>query len=302
MKFIRNYFNFNSIEVKGIRFWMIVFFIFSFIYLLVGKLLKRKDQIKSNEYILKAQEYTINTVFDTSKVKEDPIFRSESINYLKDKKISFFNPNFISKQDWIEIGLSEKQANVIMNYKSMGGVFKSKDDLKKMYVINDYIYNKIEPYLVFESSRVDEPVSTIKETIPVTHKITIDINNASKEDWMKLNGIGDKLSDRIILFKDKLGGFYSINQIKEVYGLSEETFNNIKPNLVFNNSTVRKISINHADYSELSSHPYIKGKLAGEIINYRKKNGTIKSKLDLINSKLMSESDVEKLNPYIDYK
>lgn len=302
MKFIRNYFNFNSIEVKGIRFWMIVFFIFSFIYLLIGKLLERKDQIKSNEYILKAQEYTINTVFDTSKVKEDPIFRSESINYLKDKKISFFNPNFISKQDWIEIGLSEKQANVIMNYKSMGGVFKSKDDLKKMYVINDYIYNKIEPYLVFESSRVNEPVSTIKETIPVTHKITIDINNASKEDWMKLNGIGDKLSDRIILFKDKLGGFYSIDQIKEVYGLSEETFNNIKPNLVFNNSTVQKISINHADYSELSSHPYIKGKLAGEIINYRKKNGTIKSKLDLINSKLMSESDVEKLNPYIDYK
>ena len=101
--------------------------------------------------------------------------------------------------------------------------------------------------------------------------LKININTASAGELKKLKGIGNKLSQRIVKYRDKLGGFYSVEQIKEVYGIRPETFKQIEPH-IFCEGTVRKININTASFKELVRHPYLKYEDVKAIFKFRDKN------------------------------
>jgi len=105
----------------------------------------------------------------------------------------------------------------------------------------------------------------------------IDVNDADTSIFMALRGIGSKLANRIISFREKLGGFYSIDQISEIYNLPDSTFQKIKPFLRTGTQPVKKININSADAATLRTHPYIRWNLANAIVQYRSQHGEYKS-------------------------
>ncbi|MDM1297797.1 helix-hairpin-helix domain-containing protein [Empedobacter falsenii] len=160
------------------------------------------------------------------------------------KKIEYvkFNPNSYSENDWQKIGFSSKQAASILKYKNiLGGQFKSKEQLKKCYMISDDKYAEMEPYIDLpenvvykaEQPKVEQPKTEEKVVEKIEIKEKFNPNNLSHEDWMK-RGFTEKQANTILNFKRSLGGsFKDAKTLKRCYGISEEKFKEIEPYLVF---------------------------------------------------------------------
>lgn len=103
------------------------------------------------------------------------------------------------------------------------------------------------------------------------YDFTIEVNTATSEDYEKLYGIGKVYAERIIIFRNKLGGFYSINQIKDVFGIEDSAFQKFKKNLIIKPVKPKKININTATFEELTANPYFFSTVAKQIIGYRSK-------------------------------
>ena len=127
----------------------------------------------------------------------------------------------------------------------------------------------------------------------------IDINTADTTEWKKLYGIGSKLSQRIINFRTKLGGFATVDQVGETFGLPDSTFQAIKPKLMVKSSSIKQINLNNATLDELKAHPYIKYAIANAIVQYRNEHGQFKSVADLQKLGAVDELLLRKIAPYL---
>ena len=174
--------------------------------------------------------------------------------------------------------------------------------MEKIYTLSTQDYKRLEPYIQIlqgerkQSRKVDSSFTKNDNTA----NIIIDINNASKDDWMKLYGIGQVLSSRIINFREKLGGFYSIDQVAETYGIKDSVFQSFKSQLELS-PILSKIQINTANKKELASHPYINFKQAQIISNYRDHHGDFNNWEDFMRIKAFDIKQKEKLKPYLSF-
>jgi competence ComEA-like helix-hairpin-helix protein len=146
----------------------------------------------------------------------------------------------------------------------------------------------------------DKKAESEKQTFSNEPKYTVvDINTADTSAFIALPGIGNKLALRIVNFRDKLGGFYSIDQIGETYGLPDSVFRKIKPFLKFETNLVKKFNINTATKDEMKSHPYIKWNLANAIVEYRNQHGNFSSLEDLKKVSLITTEVFDKIKFYL---
>jgi competence protein ComEA len=213
-------------------------------------------------------------------------------NYSTSVSLFYFDPNTLDKAGWQKLGLKNKTIHTIQNYLSKGGHFYKPDDLKKIYGLSPDDYFRLESYIKTETSNSkDKPVEYVKkENEPRLFSYTpIDINSADTTAFISLPGIGGRLAARIVNFRDKLGGFYSINQIGETYGLPDSAFQKIKQYLKLENISVKKININTATVGELKTHPYIKYSIANPIVSYRNEHGPFLKLEDI--KKVMAVTD-----------
>jgi competence ComEA-like helix-hairpin-helix protein len=122
---------------------------------------------------------------------------------------------------------------------------------------------------------------------------------ADTSAFIALPGIGSKLANRIINFRDRLGGFYTIDQVAETFALPDSTFQKVKPGLVLTTATVKKININTATADEMKLHPYIRYNLAAAIVQYRTQHGNFQSVADIKKIMMVTEEIYNKLAPYL---
>ncbi|MBL0145686.1 MAG: helix-hairpin-helix domain-containing protein [Chitinophagaceae bacterium] len=127
----------------------------------------------------------------------------------------------------------------------------------------------------------------------------IDINSADTTAFIALPGIGSKLAQRITAFRDKLGGFYKIEQVAETFGLPDSTFQKIKPRLSVNSSAIKKYNINTATVDEMKTHPYIRYNIANAIIQYRNQHGNFSNVADVKKIMIIDETIFAKISPYL---
>lgn len=209
-----------------------------------------------------------------------------------------FNPNNLPSEDWQRLGFSEKQANVIKNYESKGGKFRSKEDVKKMFCISEKDYNRIEPFINIPATKPDFPEKEKRkfERPP----LLVDIGTADSLELDKLRGIGPGFARRISIYRDKLGGFTNKEQLLEVWGLSDSLYQTLLPNIFLKDSTnIRKVNLNTADFNTLRIHPYIGYQLAGVVLNYRKQHKGFHSIDEIKKIPLVNEELYRKLAPYL---
>ena len=219
-------------------------------------------------------------------------------------KLFDFDPNTLSADGWKKLGIREKTITTIQNYLRKGGHFNSADDLKKIYGIRNDEFARLGPYIQIRTkSRADTSWSNAQ--FPRPSKIhnakysLVEINSADTVALIALPGIGSKLATRIINFRDKLGGFYSIDQVSETFGLADSTFQKIKPWLKLENVSVKKININAATKVDLKSHPYLKWTLANAVVEYRNQHGKFSSVEDLKKIGAITEEIFGKIRPYL---
>ncbi len=127
----------------------------------------------------------------------------------------------------------------------------------------------------------------------------LEVNSASADDFKQLKGIGDVLSKRLVKYRDKLGGFYDVNQILEVYGISDSIFDQFKNQLKADPKMLKKIKINQEEAEKLKEHPYISYKLARQIVNYREKIKPFETVEEVRNLYAINDSIYNKIFPYL---
>jgi DNA uptake protein ComE-like DNA-binding protein len=133
-------------------------------------------------------------------------------------------------------------------------------------------------------------------------RLPIDINSSDSATLVKLPGIGPVLSARIIKYRNYLGGYARIDQLKEVYGLPEETFEVIKGRLWADTLLIRKTNVNTAEYKEISRIPYLEKYEVSSILKYREISGRINNIHDLTDNKIITIEKAAKMGAYLRYE
>ncbi|MEI6047634.1 MAG: helix-hairpin-helix domain-containing protein [Bacteroidota bacterium] len=209
-----------------------------------------------------------------------------------------FDPNTASYPTLIKLGLDSKEANTLIKYRTKGGKFRNPSDIRKVYGIDEAKAVKLIPF-------VEVAIDTPRKAKIVSYRQqrpTLDINSCDSASLVRLPGIGPVLSARIIKYRRLLGGFASVNQLTEVYGLSPETFDLIKGRVYADSLALLRVDINSAGYKEISRLPYFEKYEVTAILKYKELKGSILSITDLIDNKILTEEKAVKVQPYLKFE
>jgi len=222
-------------------------------------------------------------------------FKKRSINYFP------FDPNTLNEEGWQKLGFSEKQTRIILNYRNSGKQFRSVEDLERVFVIGKEGAQRLAPYAKF-NALIEDSSKSKKYTAQNRYKPilkTIELNSADTLELTELRGIGPSWALRIVRYRDRLGGYITLNQLFDLRGMSDTLMDKIAPQLVIDTTLVMKLNVNEADVESLRNHPYIHSNLANSIVNYRLKHGPYKSVNALLQLRNLKEEDLIRLRPYI---
>ena len=321
------------------------------------------------------------------KIDDSPNQEVKEIQYFK------FNPNEIGQESWMLLGFSEKQTQSIIKYREKGGYFYKKEDLKRLYVVDDSLYILLEPYIVLEGKSKPKSnysadkcyfVKLTEDTVPVydgfselekvvcnkkngvysyyiggfsnvesakevqlkaaplgfnttevkllscdfgfvinksktdnkykknefgkgnatslkseLNNFKVKINSADTTGFKSLKGIGSYYSSKIIKYRSALGGFTSVEQLKEVYGILPEVIDQNVNRLIVDSMNIVKININTCETADLKRHPYVSWNIANSIVQIRKSREPYKTIDEIKKSDLVNEEIYRKIAPYL---
>jgi competence protein ComEA len=219
-----------------------------------------------------------------------------------------FNPNVCSANDWRQLGLSEKQSDVLVRYISRGGQFKSIEDLRKIYVLPEGFVDHIAPCIKLPAqngnnfSEQSKYNNDWRESNKSYEAVPVDLNIADTVTLRRIPGIGTYFARKIFQYREKLGGYHDITQLLEVYRMTPSKLDSIRPYIELQEKALRKIDINQVGLDELSSHPYISKREAAGLIAYRDKHGPFRQAEDLLRCKALDEKTFNKLRIYLDVR
>lgn len=216
-----------------------------------------------------------------------------------------FNPNTADSATLIKVGLKSLQVKNLLAYRRAGGRWKDADDFKRLYGLSEEEYQRLRPYIQIpppvkdvyftEKDRVRQ--DSLRQLRPekFTELTVLDLNTVDTLTLRKVPGIGVGYSRAIVSYRQRLGGFVSVAQLKDIEGLPErieEWFT------VDENAEVHRISINKSDFKILVRHPYLSYEQVKVITTHIRKYGQLRSWKDLQLYPEFTPQDFERLTPY----
>ena len=328
-EFLKRFFSFSKPEQLGLVTLIIMVILFSLVKYFIG-FLNPPQKIDVNELNRLAEE--INKMPKPSRYSNyNKYSKSESnydatnkFDYRKTKKyfkdsLFYFDPNKLDDKGWRELGLSQKQALAVLKFNLKGNSFKRKEDLKKVFVISEKFYQKVEPYIKFESNSAEQKFASNqlkendfqesfsnKNNFKENHKLKefefIELNSADTGVLKSLKGIGSYYAIKILNYKQKLGGFIKKEQLLEIPEIDSILYHSIKTDILLDSTLIDKMPINKISSFRLSGHPYFSKNLALALINYRDRNGKYAVKDDLKKCLLVNDKIFNKIVPYLSFE
>lgn len=306
--FIDDYFSFTSKGRKGVIIIVCIILVIIFIPYFYP-LFNKPKQYNYNEFqndiakltvekadSFKTKSYSNNSYNDNTAAKDYTETKAE---------VFYFDPNIASFGEWKRLGLRDKTIHTIQNYLSKGGKFYKPEDISKIWGLSPADALRLIPYVSLKNQPKQFQPYEKKEyaAAPQTYTIKkpqlIDVNLADTSAFITLSGIGSKLSQRIIAFRNKLGGFYSVDQVGETYLLPDSTFQKIKSRLTISDNGFKTININMASVDEMKAHPYLRYNIANAIYQYRQQHGNFASVEDVKKIMLVTDDVYNKIAPYL---
>ncbi len=215
------------------------------------------------------------------------------------RPIAPFNPNISAYEDLIDAGFSQHLALRVINYRKKGGRFKTAEDLLKIYGMDSALYLKILPFIELPLTATAKK-QVLEKTEHKKEIVNFDLNLADTSQLKSLYGIGSKLANRIVAYRQKLGGFTSQHQLTEVYGLDSTVIRLLKSrSFIDPHFQPQQLNLNRADEREMAKHPYISPKLAKIIVAYRFQHGIFMEIDDLLQIEKMDSATLYKIRPYV---
>lgn len=313
-KFAAEYFTFTKKERVGILVILTLILVFTLLPFLFPYFIteKKYDHTAFEKEIaaLKIKQTDSSQKFqekDFDKENSPSYNRASEKNYYEapvKASLFYFDPNTLSGEGWKKLGIREKTITTIQNYISKGGKFYKPEDISKIWGLHKDEVQRLLPFVSILQQTIpvypEKKIFDNKSNPKIIYKIIpVDINTADTTAFIALPGIGSKLANRIINFRDKLGGFYKVEQVAETFALPDSTFQKIKANLILTRATVKKININTATLDEMKIHPYIRYNLASAIVQYRLQHGVFLTISDIKKIMMVTEEIYLKLAPYL---
>ena len=205
-----------------------------------------------------------------------------------------FNPNDINANDFVKLGFSEKQAESIVKYRNKGAVFRTKQDFQKVFVVSDEIYAHLEAWITLPN----EEISPVSEPI-TAENIIVELNTADTTSLKQFKRINSYLAKRIVEYRQKLGGFHSVEQLMEVNGIDEERFSGIAPCLLVDKGKITKLDLNKSSFKDFTRHPYFEHYIVKAIFEHKDKNGVFASVDEIRSIPLIYDDLYNKIKPYL---
>ncbi|MCR5043243.1 MAG: helix-hairpin-helix domain-containing protein [Bacteroidaceae bacterium] len=224
-----------------------------------------------------------------------------------------FDPNTVDSLTLIGFGIKPWKVKNFLHYRAAGKVFRSAEDLGDTYGWTAEDVQRLSPYVSVgtayqkrkETPRFEErkehkeegakPVETKK-----FHTLTkVDVNEADTSMLRRIPGIGEKISVAIVRYRQRLGGFHSVEQLREISIVSPEL---LEWFTVSSSAAVQKIHLNKASFQALNSHPYISYEQTKALLQYIRLYGEVKDEETLLATGIFTKEEMEKLRPYIAYE
>jgi len=225
--------------------------------------------------------------FQTIKVPVPSIIEDLRVDINRPRETELANlnlPQFLSRR-W-------------MHYLEKGGRFRHLSDVRRLYGMTDPIYDRIAPFLYLTPKSKDyRPIFPASPQRRLCDPI--DINESDSLDWESLRGIGPYLARKIINFRESLGGFTSIDQVRETYGLRDSVFQQLQPCLTLSKIPKPRLSLNQSSREALGRHPYIRFRLAKAIVLYRDQHGPFADLETLLKIQGVTDSLFLKIRLYV---
>jgi DNA uptake protein and related DNA-binding proteins len=217
-----------------------------------------------------------------------------------------FDPNTLDSVGFVRLGFSSAQARTLLKYRSAGGRFRRAEDFAKSYVVSPEMYEKLAPFIRIETDihgreihkdavsqgaaknssslstegavqasgkRTTSPPGSASPSSSLASPPRVEINSAGEEALQKLRGIGPYYAQKIIQYRERLGGFVLIGQLLEIEGIDEERLAQFGEQVDIDYEKIRPLSLTDADAKALGAHPYIGPYAARWIVHYRTQFG-----------------------------
>lgn len=287
-----SYFSFTSQQRKGIFFLLILVIGLQLVYFFSDFSQPEKSQPEKEQWL--ALQLEVDSL--------------KAIKYNGKPKLYPFNPNFISDYKGYKLGMSTDEIDRLLAFRKEDKYVNSAEEFQKVTKVSDSLLNAISPYFKFpdwvqnkksfktyDNKYISRPLK--KESV-----IVLDINQASQDDLMRVKGIGEALSLRILKQKESLEAFVSMEQMNDIWGLSPEVVLELKKYFkVSSFPKIKKIPVNDAALKELAQFPYFKYTLAKQIVTYRSMNGNIKNIEDLTHIKGFPVEKANIISLYLEF-
>jgi DNA uptake protein ComE-like DNA-binding protein len=238
-------------------------------------------------------------------------------SYKNEGKRFMFNPNTITDQEWISLGLNARQVNGIRKYLNKGGSIKKPSDVLKFKAVKKELWNELIPYIVIDTPNFpktnsytftkDTTASAVaqkaqekaEKLIEFRKNLNFEFNTCSRFNLKQLNLLDSITIDNIMRYKKGLGGFVNLAQLYEPDGIDTTNFAKLKSHLTLDVMSVKTININNCSVSQLNKHPYISNNIAIALVNYRNAHGKYAQMADLKKCMAMNDNLLKKIAPYL---
>ena len=258
---------------------------------------------KENEKFDKEYNDFISVLRETKPhQKSGPSFQSSP---QREIKLAIFDPNTADSTTLLSLGLPSRMVKNILHYRNKQGKFRYPEDFRKIYGLTEEQYRTLYPYIQITKDFSSKDTvrlltaqsvqrDTLMKYLPGT---IISLNSADTPELKKIPGIGSSIARMMVNYRERLGGFFRIEQLQEIHLKAEK----LRPWFSIDIQQTRRINLNKAGMERMLHHPYINYYQAKVIIEYRKKKGSLKSLKQLSLYEEFTPIDLERLEPYICY-
>jgi len=245
----------STSEQKG--FWVLVLFSFGLIVFQLGLKIYTPDVPKE------IQELELNSLSSDS---------STTIDF---KSTFYINPNTVSEDTIRLFGLTSYTVDDWMTKRNRGFVFKNEIDLLRIKGLTKKQFFQLEKHLTFsglkrEYSHKNYP-STKNEVVSIETKAEVlpqfELNEITSDELAQLQ-IRSFIAERLLKFREKLGGFVHLDQLKNIYGISSSELKSLQ-NQTLNKDKIRFIDVRKGTFIEILKHPYLEFEHVKVIVKYR---------------------------------
>lgn len=210
-----------------------------------------------------------------------------------------FDPNTLDSAGLVQLGIPRHVVKNILRYRIKGGYYSSAQRFSETYGLSPDLFTRLQPFIVIETSLVTQ--TKIQDSEP-SFELPVEINSADSTLLMTLKGVGRGIATSILRYRKASGGFVHVEQLREVYGMTDEIFTNLKPFISIDSTKVTKIRINTASVDKLRAHPYLNFYQAKAIYELRRKKGRLHAIRELEKLEELDSETVQKITSYLSFE